>query len=142
MQNKIKGNLGEAVAENFLKSKGYVFVERNYKCKGSEIDLIFIDPVKRQKKEIIQDINQGTIKKELKKSLFNLLQNVLVFVEVKFRTNNKFGEAFESVDVKKQQHIIRGAHAFLKENKLENNNIRFDIISIDGDNITHIKQAF
>ena len=105
MRNIDKGRIGEKVAEEYLKKKGYVFVERNYKVKGSEIDLIFIDPVKVQIKELDQDIAEGKIKKELRDVLIKNMSNMIVFVEVKNRSSKAFGEPFEAVNSFKQKHM-------------------------------------
>jgi putative endonuclease len=67
--------------------------------------------------------------------------NVLVFIEVKTRDTNTYGVGYESVTHTKQAKIIRTAQQYLLENNLEKL-CRFDVISIDKDNITHIENAF
>jgi putative endonuclease len=66
---------------------------------------------------------------------------VLVFTEVKRRGGDNFGKGYEAVGREKQRKIIRTAQAYintLRETPL----CRFDIISIDGKEITHIENAF
>ena len=142
MKNLIKGRGGEALAEAYLKRIGYVFVDRNYRCQGSEIDLIFIDPIKTQKKELEQDIAAGKIKENLKPALIKNLKNMLVFVEVKMRSSDAFGKPYEAVGEIKKRHMMRGANNFLQENDLQDASVRFDIISIEGEDVCHIKDAF
>lgn len=142
MRNIDKGKIGEEKAKAYLVKAGYKFVESNYKVKGSEIDLIFIEPVKQQIKELDKDILEGKINKDLRSGLIKNMQNILVFVEVKSRSSKKFGEPFEAVNYFKQKHIQRGAEQFKREYNLDNVMTRFDIVSIVGENIEHIKDVF
>ncbi|QAR31922.1 YraN family protein [Geovibrio thiophilus] len=107
----LKGKSGEDKAAVFLKKNGYSVVKRNYRAKTGEID-------------IIAEKN-GT----------------LVFVEVKTRSSDAFGEGYQSVTHAKQEKIIRTAEFYLMENNPEKL-CRFDVISIDNDKITHIINAF
>ena len=106
------GKQGEAQAEEYLKQKGYEILERNYRYKRAEIDLIAL---------------QG---------------NTLVFVEVKFRSNDYFGYPEEAVTIKKQQHIIHAADQYIHEkNWLQP--IRFDIIALlNKTELRHFEDAF
>lgn len=110
-----KGKLGrekEEVACKFLKSKGYKILERNFTCKIGEIDII------------------ATI------------DNIIVFVEVKYRQNEYLGLPREAVNYYKQRKIRNVATVYLKfKNKFENT-CRFDVIDILGDKITHIENCF
>lgn len=142
MRNIDKGKIGEEKAKAYLVKDGYKFVESNYKVKGSEIDLIFIEPVKQQIKELDKDILEGKINKDLRSGLIKNMQNILVFVEVKSRSSKRFGEPFEAVNYFKQKHIQRGAEQFKREYNLDNVMTRFDIVSIVGENIEHIKDVF
>ncbi|MDR2400112.1 MAG: YraN family protein [Deferribacteraceae bacterium] len=66
---------------------------------------------------------------------------VLVFTEVKRRSGGNFGKGYEAVGKVKQKKIIRTAQAYL--NTLPDiPPCRFDVISIDGEEITHIENAF
>ena len=117
LRHKI-GNVGENLAVKFLISNGYHILERNYRCKSGEIDII----------------------------AYEISTNELVFVEVKTRSNNKFGRPCESVKKSKQEHIKRVAKFYIYQKKIKNQNIRFDVIEVFSFNklynIEHIKQAF
>ena len=65
----------------------------------------------------------------------------LVIIEVKYRKNSAFGKGYEAVDYNKQQKIIKTTEYFINENKLKMP-VRFDVISIDNEEITHIENAF
>ena len=65
----------------------------------------------------------------------------LVFVEVKYSSTRIFGEPMERVDAFKQHQIIKAAEGFIHKNQISMP-CRFDVISIVGDEITHIENAF
>ena len=110
---KILGIQGETIAKEYLQNLKYKIVKLNYKNKIGEIDIIAKDG------------------------------DVLVFVEVKARQSLKFGHPREAVNYHKQQKIRNVAIAYLKYNGLyEKIPIRFDVIDIVGDVVTHIKNAF
>ena len=116
MSDKIKkGKEGEELAANFLTEKGYEIVERNYRHKRSEIDLI------------------------VRKT------NWLVFVEVKFRTSDAFGYPEDFVDYKKVKNILEGAEEYTYQIDWRGNvryDI-VAIRNIDGEmEIKHIEDAF
>jgi putative endonuclease len=67
--------------------------------------------------------------------------NVIVFVEVKSRKNATFGQPEIAVNHKKQALIQQAAEGYLEELDLQNS-IRFDIIAIVGQEITHFEDAF
>lgn len=83
MYNKITGQCGEDVAANLLKKKGCKIIERNFKCKTGEIDIIAKD------------------------------KENLIFVEVKTRKNDKFGTPAEAVTYYKKQNIVKTAKMYL-----------------------------
>ena len=116
MGNNIsKGLIGEEQAAKYLIAKGYEILDRNYRTKISEIDII-------------------AIKSE-----------ILVFVEVKTRTNINYGYPYEAVNLKKQDKIIKSSLIFIKQNKLINYQIRYDIIEVFlgvKPRINHIENAF
>ena len=99
--NIVVGIKGEEISAEYLIKKGYSILEKNYRSKYGEIDLITLDD-----KEI-------------------------VFIEVKTRTNLKYGMPCEAVNNKK---------------KYENLDIRFDIIEIylseNKYKINHLKNVF
>ncbi len=115
MQTSTFGRLGEIKAKQYLISIGYKIIETNYKNKIGEIDIIAKD------------------------------QDTLVFVEVKTRMSNEFGNPLEAVNIYKQDKIRKVATVYLMKHKLLNVSCRFDVIGIRGDHdeeITHIKNAF
>jgi len=112
--NATTGAKGEQLAADFLAQNGFEILARNYRYKRSEIDLI------------------------VKKS------NLLVFVEVKARKSNAFGEPESFVDEKKVLKIMEGAEQFVYETNWKGN-IRFDIVSVKPGTvpeIMHFEDAF
>jgi putative endonuclease len=67
-------------------------------------------------------------------------ERCLVFVEVRYRTSNRFADATMSVDQRKQQKLIRTAEAFLgRHPEYADSTVRFDIVALDrteGNNAT------
>lgn len=115
--NLKKGNAGEALAVTFLKNANHLICDRNYKKASGEIDIITQDG------------------------------DTLVFIEVKYRKNLEFGYPREAVNRAKQKRIAKTALWYLKEKKLEDANVRFDVIEIyfmnDGTQvINHFEGAY
>lgn len=114
------GELGEKLAAKYLMQNNYKIIEKNFTCRQGEIDIIAKDNSKQE----------------------------LVFIEVKTRTNFKYGLPSESVTENKQKHIYRTAEYYVYKNKIKNVAIRFDIIEIKIDiknkiySINHIRNAF
>ena len=57
-------------------------------------------------------------------------KNEYVFIEVKTRISNKYGNPIESVNENKIKHIIKAANYYVYKNNLESKNIRFDVIEV------------
>ena len=117
--NKGTGALGEELAEKFLVARKYRILERNFRCKGGEVDIIARDP---------QDKS-------------------LVFVEVKTRRGLSYGVPQLAVTPFKQRQISKTALTWLSKNKLHDSNARFDVIAIllsdNGQHtVEHIVNAF
>lgn len=113
MNKRAVGTKNEELACEYLTNLGYKILERNFRCKVGEIDIIAID------------------------------NNCLVFTEVKFRSTSKYGTSLEAVNPKKQQTIRKVAEYYLLTRyKSSNVFLRFDVIGIDGDSISLIKNAF
>ncbi len=77
----------------------------------------------------------------------DLTSNTLVFVEVRYRKDNKFSSAIETVDTHKQNKIIKTAKLFLqKHSEYQQSVCRFDVVGVESDlkypEITWIKDAF
>lgn len=118
MKTKEIGDFGETVACEYLEELDCDILERNFSAKPGEIDIIAQDG------------------------------DCLVFVEVKTRKSNAYGEPSEFVDYKKQQRIIKTAMCYTD---VMNREVRFDVIEVfytvsDGIfrtiKINHIKNAF
>lgn len=117
MDTRKKGYQGEDIAANYLKRKGYQIVRKNFHFgRYGEIDLI------AKKKEVI------------------------VFIEVKLRHSNKFGDPAYSVGYTKQAHLRRAAEGYIYVNKIRDTEFRFDVITIEMEHglakINHIENAF
>ena len=95
-----KGKIGEDVAIEFLKNKGYEILEQNYYYNHGEIDIIAKE------------------------------NGVLVFVEVKSRRSARFGEPQESVTPKKQELLRRTAEGFVQERNIGEMECRFDVVAV------------
>lgn len=101
MSTKDIGLKGELLAEAFLKKQGYRIVERNFRCKFGEIDII------------------------------GFKKGVLSFIEVKTRSSDAFGQPIEAVDKTKQRRLVRLANYYLYKKKAQPElPCRFDVVSI------------
>lgn len=111
--NREIGTCYEDLATNYLENIGYKIIDKNFRCKIGEIDIIAQDDI------------------------------YLVFVEVKYRKDNKSGFSVEAVTISKQRIIYKVANFYmLKKNVSFETPVRFDIIGFDGMKISHIKNAF
>ena len=84
---QVQGQVGEDDALRYLAQNGLTMVERNFRCKGGEIDLVMQQ------------------------------QAMLVFVEVRKRTGNRHGGAAASVTASKQARLILAAQIYLQRYK-------------------------
>ena len=109
------GEWGEEIAAKYLKKKGYQIIEKNFRSKVGEID-------------IIAEKN-----------------NIICFIEVKTRHSEKYGCPAESITQYKKRHITRTAEYYLLLKKYEDRDARIDVIEIlinDGNTtINHIEDA-
>ena len=97
-----RGKLFEEKAERLLQCHGLSILERNYSARTGEIDII---------------ATEG---------------NVLVFVEVRARSHQRFGGAANSVDKRKQKRIILTAQHYLqRHSQVKNRCCRFDVITFE-----------
>ena len=110
------GKKSELIATTHLKKHGYKILEQNYRTKLGEIDIIAKD------------------------------QDTLVFVEVKARSSNRFGNPKWAVTPKKQRKVSMVALLYIKSTKQSNVKARFDVVAIssakDNPSIEIIKNAF
>ena len=100
--NKRVGRQGEEIAAGFLTTRGYRILERNFRCKGGEVDIIARDPGDRS----------------------------LVFIEVKARRGLAYGVPQLAVTPFKQRQISKATLTWLSKNRLHDTNARFDVIAI------------
>ncbi len=108
-----KGDRGEELAAQHLLSNGYTVICRKFRSKRGEIDCIARDP-----------------------------DGVIVFIEVKSSRNSSLGNPFYWVTPAKQRTLARVALQYLTEHNLTGSPCRFDVISIIGDKIDHLRNAF
>lgn len=114
MENKRRiGSEYEQRAEQYLMEKGYRILERNFRNRMGEIDIIASQ------------------------------KGVIVFCEVKYRTSSAFGSPLEAVDWRKQNQIRKVAQFYLMcHGRSEWTPCRFDVIAFEGENMTHVENAF
>jgi len=116
-QNLGVGNRGEELAAAFLERNGFRIVERNFRCKGGEVDIIAKDG------------------------------KTIVFIEVKSRRTLTYGVPQLAVTPFKQRQISKAALTWLSKKRLHDSPARFDVISIllessYSHQIEHIRNAF
>ena len=97
------GHIAEDAAVTFLNSKGLKLIERNFRSKHGEVDLIMQD------------------------------RNCTVFVEVRYRKNTDFLNPLESINQKKVNNIINCCNFYIQKSKAGVDSYRFDIITITGE---------
>ena len=108
----VKGQQAEDFACDYLITQGLSLITRNYRARCGEIDLIMLDDA------------------------------TLVFIEVRYRKNNRYGGASASVNYKKQQRIRNTAALYCQKQNCDYPS-RFDVCAIHGNmQINWIKQAF
>mgnify|MGYP002629169975 CR=1 FL=1 len=116
MSNRARGQWGEARAAAYLRSVGFVVVDRNWR------------PPER---ELRGDLDLVVRRHDL-----------IVFCEVKARRNARFGGGAVAVDRAKQQRVRRLAASWLRQHELAHLDVRLDVIAIDGVRLTHYPAAF
>ncbi|GAB6180625.1 YraN family protein [Desulfotomaculum defluvii] len=120
LQRKALGKKGEEEACKFIHKLGYRLLERNYRCKLGELDIIAWDPI-----------------------------GMLVFLEVRSRSGNSFGIPEESINsTKKNKLRVLARYFLMARSEFTSVSCRFDIVAVhfnrDGEvkKINHIKNAF
>ncbi|NTW82181.1 MAG: YraN family protein [Chlorobiaceae bacterium] len=94
------GPQGEKIAADYLSGKGYRILERNYRFRRNEIDIIARH------------------------------RGVLCFVEVKTRSSDEKGDPLDAVTPQKQQEIIKAAKSYLFRNGGMDTDCRFDVVAV------------
>lgn len=97
------GRVAEERALAHLRGAGLRLVERNYRCRLGEVDLIMTDG------------------------------RTVVFVEVRYRRHGGFGGAVGSIDGRKQRRLTAAAAHFLQRRGWGRHPCRFDVVALDGD---------
>jgi putative endonuclease len=106
------GSVAEAQAVSLLVRRGYRIVERNFRCKSGELDVVARDG------------------------------DVLVFVEVRSRADGSHGDAAEMVDRRKQKQVARVAMQYIGLRDPVFLKARFDVVAITGDEAVLIQDAW
>jgi putative endonuclease len=98
------GFWGQKIAENHLIEHGYEIIDRNFRTKYGEIDLVA------------------------------KLNDDLIFVEVKTRTSDSFGFPENAITANKQNHMVLSAEAYIEEHPELPFTWRLDVIAVQGGN--------
>jgi len=96
------GLVGERLAERELKRRGYRILERRWRCRIGEIDLVARDG------------------------------ETLVIVEVKTRSRRDYGPPTDAVDARKRRKLERLAHMYLAAKRLRDVTVRFDVVGVQA----------
>jgi putative endonuclease len=117
--NKRKGLHYESLAKNYLVQHGLTLLKQNYHCRFGEIDLIMLQ------------------------------QEILCFIEVKYRNSMAYGGAASAIPAQKQKKIVKTAMVFIAENdRLKQHSMRFDALLMQqnadrqSNSINWIQNAF
>ena len=110
------GAAAEDIIANHLKEQGWQILQRNFRCRGGEIDIIARE------------------------------DDTLVFLEVKARTSETCGHASEAVTASKRKKIRKAALFYLAGDPQREQSLRFDVVTLSGDaqahELEHRRDAF
>ena len=110
------GELGERIAERWLRRHGWRVVQRRFRTGHRDIDLV---------------VEQG---------------DLVVFVEVKARRGAEFGDPVEAVNWSKQQQLVRSASVWIDRHGRASESYRFDVVGVlvEGERVRvrHVANAF
>ena len=113
MNKRQVGKSVENTVCEYLEQNHVEIVERNYRCRSGEVDIIAKD------------------------------EDYLVFIEVKYRSSLKYGSALEAVDKRKRAQICKVFNVYRMQKRLPYQvKVRFDVIGVDNEKISWIKNAF
>lgn len=110
--NYKKGHKFEKLAAHYFVENGYQLLETNWRAGRNEIDLI--------------------VQKD----------SLLIFVEVKSASSTKYGHPSERVDQNKIKAITKVARQYLIDKKIENVDLRFDVVTFLDGQLEHYSNAF
>jgi putative endonuclease len=109
----VSGSAAEASAADYLAERGLRVIERNFRVRGGEVDLVCLDGA------------------------------TLVFVEVRLRRHADFGGAAASITAAKQAKIALAArHWLARHGQYADSPCRFDCVLLDGQNMEWLRDAF
>ena len=107
---------GEQAAADYLERRSMTIVDRNWRCRSGELDIVALD------------------------------DETLVFCEVKTRRTDRAGSPEDAVETRKQHRIRRVAQVYLARAGLHDVTVRFDVVAIDvrADRavLRHLRDAF
>lgn len=98
------GRWGEQVAADYLETKGWFIRHRDWRNKHLDLDIVCIDEE----------------------------MSMLLFVEVKTRSTDAFGDPDLAIDLQKKNNILRAAAKYVRDYRLEHLELRYDTISVVG----------
>jgi len=101
-----QGKLGEDFAVSFLQRKGFIIIDRNFRIRGGEIDIIAIDPTEGKGNE------------------------ALVFIEVKTRSSNEYGDPLEAIGYYKLKALIRTSQFYKMKHPRLPDLMRIDAVAV------------
>lgn len=113
MNNRKVGTEKEEKAIEFLEKSGMHILEKNFRCRQGEIDIV------------------------------GFHKGYLTFVEVKYRKNEKLGFPEEAVNIAKQKRICSAAKVYIYMHRYQTEPpVRFDVVTFCGENIKWYQNAF
>lgn len=105
---QLSGFKAEAMAVPFLQKKGYKIIERNFRARGGEIDIIALD------------------------------KDTLVFIEVKARSTQEFGSPLEAITYRKMKSLIKTAEFYKLKHPRLPDSLRIDAVAITLDSTSKV----
>lgn len=119
MNTRKIGTIGEYISCEYLKENAYKILDRNFYCREGEIDIVAKDTSKTPEE--------------------------YCFIEVKTRSNSKYGRPVEAVNDIKKKHILSASKYYLYKKHLYKKFIRYDVIEVYKNQekylINHIKNC-
>jgi putative endonuclease len=111
-ETRLRGDDGEAAAARYLQTQNLTVLHQHYQTRWGEIDLICRDG------------------------------DTWVFVEVKSRARASSPSAAEAVTPAKQRKIVGAALSYLKKHRLNDQAVRFDVVTLEGGRVEWFRSAF